>query len=148
MINLKRLLTASAILVTILYVVCFVLVAIFPAIRTNFMLYGLHTQTSLGEDIMTIGTFLVIIGWITFNQNVKNNRLVTTGIYSLSRHPQYLGFILVIIGWLIGWPTLITLVFTPILIYKYIQVCQIEESEISNRIQAYQQYKKDVPFFI
>ena len=58
MINLKRVLTASAILVTILYVVCFVLVAIFPAIRTNFMLYGLHTQTSLGEDIMTIGTFI------------------------------------------------------------------------------------------
>jgi len=59
-----------------------------------------------------------------------------------------IGTFLVIIGWLIGWPTLITLVFTPILIYKYIQVCQIEESEISNRIQAYQQYKKDVPFFI
>ncbi|KKQ89395.1 MAG: hypothetical protein UT11_C0027G0015 [Berkelbacteria bacterium GW2011_GWA2_38_9] len=58
MINLKRLLAASAILVTILYVVCFVVVAIFPAVRTNFMLYGLHTQTTLGENAMTIGTFI------------------------------------------------------------------------------------------
>ena len=123
-----------------------------PGSSVDFKLLGVRFSMDLAMSyaalIMTIGTFLVIIGWITLYQNVKNNRLVTTGIYSLSRHPQYLGFILVIIGWLIGWPTLITLVFTPILIYKYIQVCQIEESEISNRIQAYQQYKKDVPFFI
>lgn len=58
MINLKRLLTASAIWVSIMYIVCFVLVVIFPAIRPNFMLYGLHTQTTLGENTMTIGTFI------------------------------------------------------------------------------------------
>lgn len=58
MINTKRLLLASAIWVTILYIVCFVLVVVFPAIRPNFMLYGLHTQITLGEDVMNIGTFI------------------------------------------------------------------------------------------
>lgn len=58
MINLKRLLTASAIWVSIVYVVCFVLTVVFPSIRPNFMLYGLHTQTTLGENAMTIGTFI------------------------------------------------------------------------------------------
>lgn len=63
MVNLKRLLTTSAIWVTIVYTACFILVAIFPAVRTNFMLYGLHTQISLGENIMTIGTFVGGLIW-------------------------------------------------------------------------------------
>lgn len=58
MINTKRLLLASAVWVSIVYVVCFVLVVVFPAIRPNFMLYGLHTQITLGEDVMTMATFI------------------------------------------------------------------------------------------
>ena len=98
--------------------------------------------------LMIIGALFIIIGWITLYRNVKRTGLVTNGIYQYSRHPQYLGFILVIIGWFIGWPTILTLVFTPILIYRYIRLCKTEEYEIQNQYPEYKNYKTRVPFFI
>jgi protein-S-isoprenylcysteine O-methyltransferase Ste14 len=97
--------------------------------------------------LMSVGMVIIIIAWITLYKKIKTQELVNTGIYSVSRHPQYFGFILIILGWFIGWPTLLTAIFTPILIYKYVKVCQIEEREL-NHIKKYQKYKKLVPFFI
>jgi len=97
--------------------------------------------------LMIIGTILIIVAWITLYRNIKKDKLVTVGVYSISRHPQYLGFILIILGWFIGWPTILTVIFTPILIYKYVKVCIIEERELAISIN-YQKYKEKVPFFI
>ena len=97
--------------------------------------------------LMIIGTFLILIAWITLYKKIKTNRLVTSGIYNISRHPQYLGFILIILGWFIGWPTLLTAIFTPILIYKYINVCIAEENELSYDTD-YHKYKEKVSFLI
>jgi methanethiol S-methyltransferase len=97
--------------------------------------------------LMIIGTIFIIVGWITLYKRIKTDELVTTGIYSFSRHPQYFGFILIIIGWLVGWPTVLTVIFAAILIYKYIKVCKIEEKELAY-MDNYQDYKKKVPFFI
>ena len=44
-----------------------------------------------------------------------------TGIYKYSRHPQYFGFLLVIVGWVIVWPSLLTIALSPILIFSYIK---------------------------
>jgi len=97
--------------------------------------------------LMIIGTIIIIIAWITLYRNIKKEELVTKGIYSYSRHPQYFGFILIVLGWLIGWPTILTVVFAIILVYMYIRVCRIEEKELSH-IKEYKKYKKEVPFFI
>jgi len=97
--------------------------------------------------LMIIGTLFIIVGWVTLYKKIKHEELVTSGIYSISRHPQYFGFILIIFGWLIGWPTILTLVFAIILIYKYVKVCKIEEKELSH-IKEYKKYKEEVPFFI
>ena len=78
----------------------------------------------------------------------KGNSLVTSGIYAYSRHPQYLGFIMILYGWLMGWPTIITVVFSSILIFMYVRVCILEEREVLKLIPEYQEYKKRVPFFI
>lgn len=109
---------------------------------------GMDLVMAYGAVIMAVGMILIVVGWITLYLAAKKGKFVNTGIYSLSRHPQYLGFILIIIGWFFGWPTLITLVFSPILIYKYIRVCQTEEKEISKSHPEYQDYKKQTPFFI
>jgi protein-S-isoprenylcysteine O-methyltransferase Ste14 len=109
--------------------------------------FSMDVSMAYGAVLMVIGAFLVILGWITLYRNIKKG-FVTTGIYSFSRHPQYLGFILVNIGWIFGWPTIITLVFAPILIYKYISVCKKEELEVSKEFPRYKDYKKTVPFFI
>lgn len=97
--------------------------------------------------LIVIGTVFILAGWITLYKNIKNEELVTTGIYSYSRHPQYFGFILIITGWLVGWPTILTVIFAIILIYKYVKVCRVEEEELAH-IKKYEDYKEKVPFFI
>ena len=110
--------------------------------------FGMDMAMSYAALLMIIGALFVIIGWITLYRNTKKKGLVINGIYQYSRHPQYLGFILVIIGWFIGWPTILTLIFSPILIYKYIRLCKTEEYKIQNRFPEYKNYKNRVPFFI
>ena len=100
-----------------------------------------------GAFLIILGAALILIGWVTLYQNVKKAKIVTCGIYSYSRHPQYLGFILIIIGWLIGWPTILTLILSPILVYMYLKVANTEEEEMKN-IGGYAKYKKKVPFFV
>jgi len=97
--------------------------------------------------LMLIGTVCILVAWVTLYKKIKTEELVTTGIYSYSRHPQYFGFILIILGWFVGWPTILTAIFAPILIYKYVKVCMVEEKELRH-IKKYQKYKGQVPFFI
>ena len=97
--------------------------------------------------LMIIGTAFILVAWVTLYKKIKTDKIVTAGIYSHSRHPQYFGFILIILGWFIGWPTILTVIFALILIYKYVKVCSIEEKELANDTN-YQKYREKVPFFI
>ncbi|MDO8561702.1 MAG: DUF5676 family membrane protein [bacterium] len=65
MINIKHLLKVTAVWVSIVDAVCFLGVALFPGLRQAFMYYGLHTTTSLGENVMTLMTF--ISGLVVWN---------------------------------------------------------------------------------
>ena len=58
MINTKHLLKVTVAWVSIVYVVCFAGVAMFPGIRSGFMMYGLHANINMGENIATFGTFI------------------------------------------------------------------------------------------
>jgi protein-S-isoprenylcysteine O-methyltransferase Ste14 len=122
-----------------------------PENFATFSLFGFEFAMDLvmayGAVLMGIGAALILTGWVNLYKAAKKDRLVTTGIYRYSRHPQYLGFILIILGWLVGWPTILTLIFAPILIYKYIRVCQTEEEEME-KFGDYRKYKERVPFFI
>jgi protein-S-isoprenylcysteine O-methyltransferase Ste14 len=100
-----------------------------------------------GTILMVVGTAFVAIGWATLYHNIRKEKLVRTGIYSISRNPQYLGFILVIIGWLVGWPTLLTVIFAPILIFVYVRLCRVEEKEISH-LHGFKRYRREVPWLI
>ncbi len=97
---------------------------------------------------IAIGTVLIIVGWVTLYRNHTKVTFVTKGIYRFSRHPQYVGFMLIVIGWLIDWPTLITLVFAPILVATYLRVCLTEEKEILKAQPGYQEYRERVPMLI
>jgi len=108
---------------------------------------SMHIPMAYGAVLITLGTASIVIGWITLYKNLKKAELVTSGIYSYSRHPQYLGFIMVIIGWLLGWNTILTAIMSPILIYKYLRVCIVEEREMAAESKIYAEYKSTVPFF-
>ena len=110
---------------------------------------SMHIPMLYGAILITIGTLLITVAWVTLYRSVKrSDRLVTHGIYAFSRHPQYLGFILIIVGWFFGWHTILTAILTPILLFIYIRVCFIEEREVSNIYKEnYDHYRAKVPFF-
>jgi protein-S-isoprenylcysteine O-methyltransferase Ste14 len=101
-----------------------------------------------GALLMVVGTLLVALGWATLYRGVKDGELVTWGLYSVSRHPQYLGFLLVIAGWLIGWPTLLNCIFSTVLMVFYVRACRKEERELTGIYPSYPAYKARTPFLI
>jgi protein-S-isoprenylcysteine O-methyltransferase Ste14 len=109
--------------------------------------FGMELAMVYAAVLITIGTVLIGVGWYTLYKH-KNEPFVARGIYKYSRHPQYLGFILIIFGWLIDWPTIITLIFVPILIYKYAMAGKVEEKELLKEYPEYRKYIEEVPYLI
>jgi len=106
--------------------------------------FGMDMGMTYGAVMMSAGIALILLGWSTLYLNRKQG-MVASGIYSLSRHPQNLGLILVVIGWFVAWPTILTLVFAPILVYRYVRLSRTEEKEMSGEFPSYREYKKSVP---
>lgn len=94
------------------------------------------------------GFVLISSGWKMLYEAQRNHRLATTGIYAYVRHPQYGGFILIMFGFLLQWPTLLTLAMFPVLVIMYVWLAKTEEREaLAEFGQAYQRYKQQVPAF-
>ncbi|OHA04074.1 MAG: hypothetical protein A3J58_02440 [Candidatus Sungbacteria bacterium RIFCSPHIGHO2_02_FULL_52_23] len=58
MINTNHLLKVASAWISIVYVICFVGVALVPGMRPGFMRYGLHMGIDMGRNILTLGTFI------------------------------------------------------------------------------------------
>ena len=79
----------------------------------------------------------------------KNHELATTGPYAYVRHPQYDAFILVMLGFLIQWPTILTLIMFPILVWNYKRLARKREQEALVEFgEEHYQYIIKVPGFI
>lgn len=103
----------------------------------------------MGISIIFTGIAFVLIAWGWFQIYRAKGRLVTTSLYNIIRHPQYLGLILIILGFNIQWPTFPTLVMAPILILMYIRLARIEERELEQEFgDPYKVYREKVPAFI
>lgn len=97
----------------------------------------------LSNGLIVGGLILISVAWEALYKAQQKNVLATTGVYYYMRHPQYVGFILIIVGFLLQWPTFITLLMAPILIIRYIWLAKQEEKEMkSNFGTIYQDYKK------
>ena len=95
------------------------------------------------------GFFLLSAAWSVLYKAQKTKTLATTGPYKWVRHPQYVAFILVMFGFLLQWPTLLTLIMFPILVYFYIYLAKREEVEVSKEFgEEYKSYMRAVPAFI
>ena len=62
------------------------------------------------------GVLVVMSAWRVLYQAQRDGRLATTGLYARVRHPQYVGFVAVLFGFLVQWPTLLTLAMFPVLV--------------------------------
>jgi protein-S-isoprenylcysteine O-methyltransferase Ste14 len=95
------------------------------------------------------GLYLLSSAWNVLYKAQKNHELATTGPYAYVRHPQYDGFILVMIGFLIQWPTILTLIMFPILVFMYKRLARSEERDaLAEFGEAYSRYMAEVPGFI
>jgi len=110
--------------------------------------FAMNLWMVIGAIITAIGMAIVAWGWSTIYRTEKD--LVQEGIYGYSRHPQYLGIILIAVGWFIGWPTLLTALMLPIVVYEYYRLSQNEEKEVAKDIgeEKYAEYRKSTPMFI
>ncbi len=74
---------------------------------------------------------------------------MTHGIYRYVRHPQYLGLIVITVGLLIQWPTIITLAMWPVLVVMYYRLSKKEEKEALAAFgERYEEYKRHTPMFL
>ena len=95
------------------------------------------------------GFYLLANAWGVLYKAQKNNTLATTGPYAYVRHPQYDAFILVMIGFLIQWPTILTLLMFPILVWTYIHLAKREEKDVLAEFgEEYSPYMSKPPAFI
>ncbi len=97
--------------------------------------------------LLSIGFLLMGIGWYKI-YNAKDS-LVTNNIYAYVRHPQYLGLLMITLGLLVWWPTIVILIMWPILCIMYYFLAKREEKEMINKFGSeYLQYKQKVNMFI
>ena len=95
------------------------------------------------------GFILISAAWKVLFDAQKRHSLAMTGPYSYVRHPQYIGFVLVMFGFLLQWPTILTLAMFPVLVWMYARLARQEEREAASTFgKSYADYAARVPAFI
>ena len=94
------------------------------------------------------GFWLLASAWKVLYEAQRTHRLALTGAYARLRHPQYVGFVLIMFGFLLQWPTIVTLVMFPVLVAMYILLARREEREAEAEFgDAYRRYAARTPAF-
>jgi len=95
------------------------------------------------------GFLLLAAAWPVLYRAQRAGTLAETGPYARVRHPQYVGFVLIMFGFFVQWPTLLTLVMLPVLLLMYRHLSIVEEREGLEAFgAAYRAYASRVPRFI
>jgi protein-S-isoprenylcysteine O-methyltransferase Ste14 len=94
------------------------------------------------------GFILISAAWKVLYEAQQRRGLATTGPYSYVRHPQYVGFVFIMFGFLLQWPTILTLAMFPVLVWMYARLARQEENDVLSTFgDAYARYAAQVPRF-
>jgi protein-S-isoprenylcysteine O-methyltransferase Ste14 len=94
------------------------------------------------------GFWLLASAWKVLFAAQHSHTLAVTGPYATIRHPQYAGFVLIMLGFLVQWPTILTLAMFPVLVFMYVRLARREEREVAAEFgEAYARYAARVPAF-
>ena len=101
------------------------------------------------SNILIFGGFILLsAAWKVLYEAQRTHELATTGPYAYIRHPQYDGFILIMLGFLLQWPTLVTLIMLPVLVTMYVKLARREEREVLAEFgEKYRHYMAITPAF-
>lgn len=119
------------------------------------MLFGWKSNPHFGPfhilsfGFIIAGFMLISNAWWVLYSAQQRRTLATTGPYAYVRHPQYVGFILVMFGFLLQWPTILTLIMFPVLVWMYVRLAHQEERDaIAEFGDTYRRYAASVPGFV
>ena len=124
-----------------------------------------HSSGNLIASLLGLGdgwaTAFMLLGGLVFlpallivasswrRVHAADGGLVTDGPYAVVRHPQYSGLMLAVLGALIQWPTLITVLMAPVLVFTYYRLARREEREMAKRFgEEYDAYRARTPMLV
>jgi protein-S-isoprenylcysteine O-methyltransferase Ste14 len=119
------------------------------------MLFGWRGNPHFGpfhllSNLFIFGGFVLLArSWKVLYLAQRGHMLACSGPYAHIRHPQYVAFVLIMFGFLLQWPTLLTLAMFPVLLFMYLRLARIEEREsLAEFGDVYRRYMTQVPAFI
>jgi protein-S-isoprenylcysteine O-methyltransferase Ste14 len=102
------------------------------------------------SNVFIFGGFIMLsYAWHILWKAQRRHKLASTGIYAYIRHPQYVAFVVIMLGFLLQWPTLPTLIMFPILTYMYVQLSLKEEKDAEAEFgEEWRRYAALTPRFV
>lgn len=86
----------------------------------------------IASNVLVLGGFFLLsAAWRVLYKAQQTGTLAVTGPYARVRHPQYIAFIVIMAGFLLQWPTLLTLAMFPVLVTMYVRLAHREEREVA-----------------
>ncbi len=119
------------------------------------MVFGWRTNPHFGPfhwisfGFIFAGFILLSSAWPVLRKAITTDTLAQSGIYARLRHPQYVAFSLIMFGFLVQWPTILTLLMFPVLLIMYWRLALKEERDTRAKFgEIYDEYAARTPRFI
>ena len=119
-----------------------------PLIPQNRFNISVFISLPIGILLFVLGIVLIIFAFLkigTIPSVRKISNLITTGAYSVVRHPIYSGTLISVLGWTILFKSIISIVYFPFLFLMYFLGTFVEERILIEEYDdQYLDYKKKV----